>query len=68
MNQTTAVEVRGPASPVGTPAAAELGGDGPLSRGAAAWALFEGARNPYVTLLVAGFIGLLFVKGGDRRR
>jgi hypothetical protein len=30
--------------------------------------LFEGARNPYVTLLVAGFIGLLFVKGGDRRR
>lgn len=33
------------------PPEAELGGDGKLSKGAVSWALFEGARNPYVILV-----------------
>lgn len=37
----SAVDVRGPAAPA----------EAPLSRGAVAWALFEGARNPYVILI-----------------
>jgi len=30
---------------------AELGGDGKLSRGALAWSIFEGGRDPYVILM-----------------
>lgn len=37
----SAVDARGPAAPA----------EAPLSRGAVAWALFEGARNPYVILI-----------------
>jgi MFS transporter, UMF1 family len=51
VTESTAVEAHGPAAVVDPPAAAELGGDAALARGAAAWALFEGARNPYVILI-----------------
>lgn len=47
----TAVEAHGPGAVIDPPVAATLGGDGRLSRGAVSWALFEGARNPYVILI-----------------
>ncbi len=43
------VEASGPSA--GLPVAADLIGDGRLSRGAVAWAVFEGARIPYVILI-----------------
>ena len=33
------------------PMVAELGGDGKLSRGALAWSIFEGGRDPYIILM-----------------
>ena len=33
------------------PMVAEIGGDGKLSRGALAWSIFEGGRDPYVILM-----------------
>ncbi|WP_293907053.1 MFS transporter [Phenylobacterium sp.] len=33
------------------PMEAEIGGDGKLSRGAVAWSIFEGGRDPYVILM-----------------
>ena len=48
---TTVVEASGPGSIADIPIEAELMGDGKLSRGAAAWAVFEGARIPYVILI-----------------
>ena len=33
------------------PMEAELGGDGKLSRGALAWSIFEGGRDPYIILM-----------------
>jgi UMF1 family MFS transporter len=51
VTESTAVDAHGPAAAIDPPAAARLGGDAPLVRGAAAWALFEGARNPYVILI-----------------
>ncbi|HEY9218238.1 MAG TPA: MFS transporter [Phenylobacterium sp.] len=51
MTQPTAVEAHGPAAVVDTPPEAELGGDARLSRGAVAWSVFEGARDPYVILI-----------------
>ncbi len=47
----SAVEAHGPGAVVDPPIAGELGGDGKLTRGAVSWALFEGARNPYVILI-----------------
>lgn len=47
----TVVEASGPGSIADIPIEAELMGDGKLSRGAAAWAVFEGARIPYVILI-----------------
>ena len=44
-------EAHGPGAIVDLPIAAELAGDGRMSRGAVAWSLFEGARNPYVVLI-----------------
>ncbi len=48
---TTVVEASGPGSVADIPIEAELMGDGKLSRGAVAWAVFEGARIPYVILI-----------------
>lgn len=47
----SAVESHGPNAIVDPPVEAMLGGDRRLSLGAFAWALFEGARNPYVILI-----------------
>lgn len=44
-------EAHGPGAIVDPPVAAELAGDGRMSRGAIAWSVFEGARNPYVILV-----------------
>lgn len=46
-----AAEAHGPAAVLDPPMEATVGGDGRLSRGGAAWAVFEGARNPYVILI-----------------
>lgn len=51
MTESTAVDAHGPAAVVDPPIAAELGGDAPLTKGGISWALFEGARNPYVVLV-----------------
>lgn len=47
----SAVEAHGAGAIADPPVESELGGDGKLSRGAVSWALFEGARNPYVILI-----------------
>lgn len=47
----SAVEAHGSGSVVDPPVESELGGHGRLNRGASAWSLFEGARNPYVILI-----------------
>ncbi|MCE2986556.1 MAG: MFS transporter [Phenylobacterium sp.] len=44
-------EAHGPGAVADSPIAAELAGDGRMNRGAVAWSLFEGARNPYVVLV-----------------
>lgn len=44
-------EAHGPGAVLDPPVAAELAGDGRMSRGAVSWSLFEGARNPYVILV-----------------
>lgn len=48
---TPAVESHGAAAVLDPPIAGEVGGDGRLTRGAVAWSLFEGARNPYIILI-----------------
>lgn len=48
---TVVVEASGPAAVIDPPIDAELMGDGKLGRGGVSWALFEGARNPYVILI-----------------
>lgn len=47
----SAAETHGVGAIVDPPAVADFGGDGRLGRGGVAWALFEGARNPYVILI-----------------
>lgn len=47
----SAAEAHGVGAIVDPPAIAELGGDRPLGPGGTAWAVFEGARNPYVILI-----------------
>jgi len=47
----SSAEAHGVGAVVDPPALAEIGGDRPLSLGGTAWALFEGARNPYVILI-----------------
>ncbi|MFM8754548.1 MAG: MFS transporter [Phenylobacterium sp.] len=44
-------EAHGPGAIADPPPAADLAGDGRMSRGAIAWSVFEGARNPYVILV-----------------
>ena len=51
MTTSGSVEAHGPGAVADPPVAATLMGDGKLSRGGAAWSLFEGARNPYVMLV-----------------
>jgi MFS transporter, UMF1 family len=51
VTESTAVDAHGPAAVVDPPIASELGGDAPLTRGGISWAVFEGARNPYVILI-----------------
>lgn len=46
-----AIETHGAGAVVDPPIVSTLGGDAPLTRGAVAWAVFEGARNPYVILI-----------------
>lgn len=47
----SSIESHGPSAVVEPPIVATLGGDGRLSRGALAWSMFEGARNPFVILI-----------------
>jgi UMF1 family MFS transporter len=49
----TPTDAHGPGAILDIPPEGELGpqGDGPLTKGAVSWALFEGARNPYVILI-----------------
>jgi len=51
LSESTPLEVHGPASVVDPPIVSEIGGDGKLSRGGVAWAIFEGGRDPYVILM-----------------
>ena len=51
MDDPIAGESLGPASVAAAPIAAELGGDARLNRGGISWAVFEGARDPYVILM-----------------
>jgi UMF1 family MFS transporter len=51
VTESAPLETRGPASVVDPPMVAELGGDASLSRGAVAWSIFEGGRDPYVILM-----------------
>jgi MFS transporter, UMF1 family len=44
-------ETHGPAAGFDPPMIAELGGDGKLNRGGAAWSFFQGGRDPYVILV-----------------
>ena len=44
-------EAHGPGAIADPPPAADLAGDGRMNRGAIAWSVFEGARNPYVILV-----------------
>jgi UMF1 family MFS transporter len=49
----TPSDAHGPGAILDVPPEGELGpqGDGPLTKGAVSWAVFEGARNPYVILI-----------------
>ncbi|WP_293382635.1 MFS transporter [Phenylobacterium sp.] len=49
--ESTSLEAHGVSAPLDGPVIAELGGDGKLNRGAIAWAIFEGGRDPYVILI-----------------
>lgn len=51
MTESTSLETHGPASVLDPPVIATVGGDGKLSRGAVAWSIFEGGRDPYVILM-----------------
>jgi UMF1 family MFS transporter len=57
-----AVETHGASSVVDPPVAATVGGDGKLTRGGVAWALFEGGRDPYV-ILITIYIFMPYVAG-----
>ncbi len=52
MNEPTVPEVLGPASVVAEPMVTEIAPEsGRLNRGAVAWSVFEGGRDPYVILI-----------------
>lgn len=51
MLEPTALEAHGPSSVVDPPVIATVGGDGKLSKGAVAWSVFQGGRDPYVILM-----------------
>lgn len=51
MTESANLEAHGPSSVIDEPLVAEVGGDGRLSRGAVAWSIFEGGRDPYVILI-----------------
>jgi UMF1 family MFS transporter len=51
LTESTPLEVHGPSSVVDQPMISEVGGDGKLNRGAVAWSIFEGGRDPYVILM-----------------
>lgn len=56
------VEASGSGAVADLPIDAEIMGDGRLKRGGVAWALFEGARNPYV-ILITIYIFMPYVAG-----
>ena len=58
----SSVEAAGSGAVADLPIDAEVMGDGRLTRGGAAWALFEGARNPYV-ILITIYIFMPYVAG-----
>jgi UMF1 family MFS transporter len=51
LNEIPTGEAHGPSSVVDPPVIATLGGDARLNRGAVAWSVFEGGRDPYVILI-----------------
>ena len=51
MSEPMPLDADGPAAIVEPPIIAELGGDGTLSRGGYAWAIFEGGRDPFIILV-----------------
>jgi UMF1 family MFS transporter len=51
VTESTSLEAHGPSSIADPPIVSEIGGDAPLNRGAVAWAIFEGGRDPYVILM-----------------
>ena len=58
----SSVEASGSGAVADLPIEAELMGDGRLTRGGVSWALFEGARNPYV-ILITIYIFMPYVAG-----
>ena len=62
MSESTPLEVHGPSSVVDPPIITELGGDAKLTRGGVSWAIFEGARDPYV-ILITIYIFMPYVSG-----
>lgn len=56
------MEAQGAGAVADLPVDAQLMGDGRLTRGAVAWSMFEGARNPYV-ILITIYIFMPYVAG-----